>query len=428
MKNYQKLWVYANKIIPGGNGLLSKRPQRFSPKLWPTYFSKAKGIYIWDLNNKKYIDMSIMGIGTAILGYANDNVDNFVKKKISNGINTSLNSLEEIELAKKILEVDKFADQVKFARSGGEAVAIAIRIARSKNKRTKIAFSGYHGWHDWYLAANLKNKKNLNNHLLKDLHPLGVPNELKGSSIPIIFNDIKDLKRKIETNNISAIIIEPGRFNLMTNEFVKSINNVCKRKNICLIVDEITCGWRTVLGGLYKKIGLKPDIVVYGKAIGNGYAISAIVGKKKYMNMSNKSFISSTAWTETVGFSAAIQTINELKKKKFKNLENIGKKIIHSWDKSAKENNLKITTNKYYSIPSFQFNYGGKNDELYTLFTELYLKKNILASNSVYLSFSHNAKNIKKYIENINYVFREIRKFLKKKKKLNKNQIRRFNY
>ena len=131
MNIYQNLWNKAIKIIPGGNGLLSKRPQRFSPNLWPIYFKKAKDIYIWDLNNKRYTDMSIMGIGTSMLGYANNKIDNEVKKIISKGINTTLNSVEEYQLAKKILKIDKFAHKVKFARSGGEAVLIGVRIARS---------------------------------------------------------------------------------------------------------------------------------------------------------------------------------------------------------------------------------------------------------------------------------------------------------
>ena len=154
-KNPRNIWKKATKIIPGGNGLLSKRPDRFLPNGWPIYYSKAKGSYIWDLNNRKYIDMSLMGIGTSVLGYKNLYVDNYVKKKIDLGINTTLNSTEEYELAKEILKIDKFAQQVKFARGGGEAMSLAVRIARAHTNKSKILFCGYHGWHDWYLAANL---------------------------------------------------------------------------------------------------------------------------------------------------------------------------------------------------------------------------------------------------------------------------------
>ena len=273
-------WNEAIKIIPGGNGLLSKRPNRFLPNGWPTFYSKAKGINIWDLKNKKYIDFSIMGVGTAVLGYANSEIDNKVTKFLKKGVNTTLNCLEEFLLAKKILKYDKFADQVKFARGGGEAMSIAIRIARSQSKNIKIAFSGYHGWHDWYLAANLKSKKNLNNHLLKNLDPKGVPRGLKDSVIPFNFNDTKSLESICRKKKLAAIVIEGARGTYPSKNFVKKINYLKKKYKTCLIIDEITSGWRERAGGIYKSVGLKPDIVVYGKALGNGYAISAIVGKK----------------------------------------------------------------------------------------------------------------------------------------------------
>ena len=428
MKSYQKLWKYANKIIPGGNGLLSKRPQRFSPDHWPTYYTKAKNIYLWDINGKKFTDMSIMGIGTAILGYANNQLDNFIKKNISYGVNTTLNSLEEVSLAKELLKIDTFADQVKFARSGGEAVAIAVRIARAQKNKTKIAFSGYHGWQDWYIAANIKDKKNLNNHLLKNLDPIGVPKELVGSNIPIKFNDVGHLLKVIKKQDLAAIIVEPGRFNYMEKDFAKKINYLCKSKNICLIVDEITCGWRSNLGGIYKKIGLKPDMVVYGKALGNGYAISAIVGKKKYLKFANKSFISSTAWTERVGFCAALKTIEILRKKNYKKIEKLSKTIKEDWEYYSKKHNVDITVNNYSSIPSFQFNYGNKNDELYTIFTNLFLRQNILATNSIYLSFAHNYKDIKIYRSHLDNVFCILKEFISSNKRLNKRKIRKSNY
>ncbi len=428
MKSYQKLWKYANIIIPGGNGLLSKRPQRFSPDLWPIYYTKAKNIYLWDMNGKKFTDMSIMGIGTSILGYANNQLDNFIKKNISYGVNTTLNSLEEVSLAKELLKIDTFADQVKFARSGGEAVAIAIRIARAKNNKTKIAFSGYHGWQDWYIAANIENKKNLNNHLLKNLNPIGVPKELAGSNIPIKFNDVDHLLRVMKKQDLAAIIVEPGRFNYMEKDFAKKINYICKTKNVCLIVDEITCGWRSNLGGIYKKVGLKPDIVIYGKALGNGYAISSIVGKKKYLKFANKSFISSTAWTERVGFCAALKTIQILRKKNYKKIERLSKIIKNDWIYYSKKYGVDITVNNYSSIPSFQFNYGNKNEQLYTIFTNLFLKKNILATNSIYLSFAHNNKNIKEYRSYLDNTFCALKEFISKKKSLNKNKIRKSNY
>ena len=330
LMNSQSIWKKAEKIIPGGNGLLSKRPKRFLPIGWPTYYKKAKGIYLWTLDNKKLIDFSIMGVGTAILGYANSYVDNKVKSALQLGINTTLNCLEEFLLAKELLKHDKFAHQVKFAKGGGEAMAIAIRIARSNTRKYKVVFSGYHGWHDWYLSANLSNKKNLNNHLLKNVKPIGIPKNLKNSTIPLKFNDYESLKKIfIKDNNAGILVIEGARNDYPNPKFVSEINNLKNKKKIIVIIDEITSGWRESLGGVYKKVGIKPDIVVYGKALGNGYPISAVIGKRNLMSKSNDTFISSTAWTERLGFVAALATINFLKKKKVSSLIRKKRKIYN---------------------------------------------------------------------------------------------------
>ena len=185
----QKLWIKAKKIIPGGNMFLSKRPEMFLPNGWPTYYSKAKDCYIWDLDNKKYLDASIMGVGTNLLGYANRLIDNSVKSAIIKGNLSSLNSPEEVMLAEKLIKIHPWFDMVKFARTGGEANAIAIRIARAYSGKDNIAICGYHGWHDWYLSANLTNKKNLDNHLLKGLSTIGVPKKLKNSIYTFEYNN-----------------------------------------------------------------------------------------------------------------------------------------------------------------------------------------------------------------------------------------------
>ena len=155
----QKLWKRAKNIIPGGNMLLSKRPEMYLPLKWPTYFSKAKGCYVWDIEKKKYLDFSSMGVGTNILGYANNKIDKEVIKVVKKSNMSSLNAPEEVYLAEKLISMHLHFQMVRFAKTGGEANAIAVRIARAAAKKDKIAICGYHGWHDWYLATNLKSKK-----------------------------------------------------------------------------------------------------------------------------------------------------------------------------------------------------------------------------------------------------------------------------
>ena len=163
------------KIIAGGNMILSKSPERFLPDLWPTYFKSAKGCKVKDYDNNTYIDMSLMGVGTNVLGYSNSVVDNAVKKSILKGNMSTLNCKEEVDLAQKLIDLHPWFDKVKFARTGAESNSIAIRLARAYSGKDNIAICGYHGWHDWYLSANLTDKNKLNKHLLKGLGTQGVP-------------------------------------------------------------------------------------------------------------------------------------------------------------------------------------------------------------------------------------------------------------
>ncbi len=423
MNKGQKLWQEAIKVIPGGNGLLSKRPERYLPIFWPTYYSKSKNINVWDLENNKYLDMAQMGMGASILGYANDYVDSQVKKAIDRGINSTLNCREEYDLAKKILKYDKFADQVKFAKGGGEAMSLAVRLARAKTGKDVIAFSGYHGWHDWYLATNLKNKNKLSEHLLPGLEPLGVPKNLKGTIIGFEYNNIEKLK-EIKKKNLAAIIIEGCRYKYPSKEFIKELHYVCKKYKACLIIDEITSGWRSSIGGVYKKLGLKPDIVVYGKGLGNGYPISCIVGKKKYMQMGNKSFISSTAWTERSGFVAANATIDFfIKKRVNKHILSIGKLIKKEWLRLSNKHKINLRVSDVTPLCSFFLEYKN-NNELYTFFTREMLKNKILASNSIYVSYAHKKKDVIKYLKVCDKVFFKMKKFILSKKKIKKSYVR----
>lgn len=190
--NSKGLSVYnlAKGLIPGGTQLLSKRPEMFAPNVWPSYYSKAKGYEIWDLDNRKFIDMSIMAVGACILGYADEDVDQQVIRSIKSGVNSSLNCPEEVDLANILLDLHPWFGMIRYARSGGEAMSIAVRIARAYTDKEIVLFSGYHGWTDWYLAANLSNGKHLDGQLMPGLEPKGVPRGLSGSAIPFDANSI----------------------------------------------------------------------------------------------------------------------------------------------------------------------------------------------------------------------------------------------
>ena len=410
-KTGQKFWKKANQLIADGNMLLSKKPERYLPGLWPTYFIKAKGCNITDYDGNNFIDMSLMGVGTNVLGYSNNFVDRGVKEVLGLGNMSTLNCYEEVRLAEKLLDIHKHFDKVKFARSGGEANAIAIRLARAASGKDNIAICGYHGWHDWYLSANLNSKKSdkLKNHLVKGLDIEGVPKKLKKTVFPFDYGNIKQLNSIIKNNNIGAIKMEVCRNTKPDLKFLKYIRKITLQKKIVLIFDECTTGFRESLGGLHLKTNIFPDMCIFGKAMGNGYAITAVLGKEEIMNSVKNTFVSSTFWTERIGPTAALRTIKYMEiNKTWSKVEKIGKKIQQTWLNIAKNNKLKIKINGIPSLTNFTFE--SENHQKYrTLISQEMFKSNILATNAIYPSICHSEKILNNYFDNLNNIFRIIK-------------------
>ena len=406
----QKLWKKAKKIILGGNMLLSKNPDQFLPKEWPSYYKKAKGCEIWDLENNKYKDICLMGVGTNILGYSFKEVDKKVQTAMKSGNMSTLNCPEEVELAEKLIEMHPWFDMVKFARTGGEANALAIRIARAASGKDKVAFCGYHGWHDWYLAANLKNEDNLQEHLLPGLNALGVPKNLGSSVYPFKFNDYEALENIIKNHDIGAIKMEVSRSKEPDKEFLKKVRKLADRENIILIFDECTSGFRESFGGLHKKYKVNPDMAIFGKALGNGYAITSVIGKREVMESAASSFISSTFWTERIGPTAALKTLEVMEREKsWEYISSLGKNIKKNWNLISENYDLDINIEGLSALPGFTFS--SKNNLAYkTLITQEMLKKGFLASNVVYVSTSHNEKILDSYFSALDEVFSLIKK------------------
>lgn len=402
------LWNKAKKIIPGGTQLLSKRVELHLPEQWPAYFKQAKGVDVEDLDGNKFIDMSLMGVGSCILGYADDDVNEAVKQVIDSGNMCTLNSPEEVELAEKLIELHPWADMARFARTGGEATAIAVRIARAYSGKDKVAFCGYHGWHDWYLAANLSGEEKLAGHLLPGLSPKGVPQGLVDSALPFYYNRIEQLEEIIAKHDIGAIIMEPSRHNEPADNFLRKVREIADKKNIVLIFDEISSGFRRNVGGVHLLYEVNPDIAVFGKAMSNGYPMAAVIGKQDIMQAAQETFISSTYWTERIGPAAALAAIKKMNKKEVhSHLDKIGAMIGEGWKKIAAKHNLNIAVGGPNSLINFSFNY--KNaQEIKTLFTQEMLKRGFLAFGTVYVSYSHTEELVKKYLEAVDEVFKII--------------------
>ncbi|NCC58620.1 MAG: aminotransferase class III-fold pyridoxal phosphate-dependent enzyme, partial [Synergistales bacterium] len=324
----------AKEFIPGMTQLLSKRPDMFSLGVWPGYYSKAKGCTVWDLDGNKYTDMSISGIGANVLGYADDEVDDAVVKAIRDGSSSSLNCAEEVELAELLCELHPWASMARFTRSGGEAMTVAVRIARAHTKKDKVAFCGYHGWHDWYLAANLGTENALGEHLIAGLDPRGVPQGLIGTAFPFRFNRIDELKEIVSHHgaDLAAVVLEPIRNDPPTEGFVRGVRELADSCGAVLIIDEISSGFRMNTGGAHLSLGYEPDIAVFSKSLGNGYPIGAVIGKSAVMQSAQKTFISSTCWTERTGPAAAIATIRKHRRENVgEHLTQLGQSVQDGW-------------------------------------------------------------------------------------------------
>lgn len=411
MTKSNKLWKRAKKIIPGGNMLLSKRPELFHPKNWPAYYSKAKGIDVWDLDGKKYRDLSLMGIGCNILGYANDKIDGEVIKAIKKSNVTTLNCPEDIQLCEKLLELHPWADMARLARTGGEASVVAVRIARAASGKDKIAFCGYHGWHDWYLSANIGKNNNLQTHLMGGLEANGVPKNLKNTAFPFTYNNFNELEQIVNKNDIGAVKMEVSRNFKPENNFLQKVRKLCTKKKIILIFDECTSGFRQTFGGLHKLYDVNPDIAWFGKALGNGYSIAAIIGKREIMDCAQNSFISSTFWTERTGPVAALETLKQMEKiKSWEIITNKGLKIQKTWAEIANRNNLEI---QVLGIPALStFSIKSKEWIKYkTFITQEMLKKKYLATNALFVSTMHDDATLENYFDILDGIFNKISKF-----------------
>ncbi len=405
----QKLWKRAKRVIPGGSMLLSKRAEMFAPDQWPAYFSKSKGCRVWDLDGRAFIDMSMMGIGTNTLGYGHPEVDGAVRAVVDSGNLTTLNAPEEVYLAEKLVEMHPWADMVRFARSGGEANAVAIRIARAAAGRTQVAICGYHGWHDWYLAANLGDSSHLAGHLLPGLEPNGVPQDLRGTVHAFHYNRFEELTEIVDRHPIGVIKMEVVRNHAPANGFLEKVRKLASDRGIVLVFDECTSGFRQTFGGLHKQYGIEPDVAVFGKTLGNGYAVTAIAGRREIMEAAQTTFISSTFWTERIGSAAALKTLEVMERvRSWETITHIGQEVTAGWLNLAARHRLSISVSGLPALTSFSF--AGPNALAYkTLMVQQMLERGYLAGPGFYACTEHTPDIIAAYFEALDPVFALVR-------------------
>lgn len=412
----QDLYKRAKRLIPGGTQLLSKRPEMFLPEHWPSYYAKAQGVEVTDLDGKKYVDMSIMGVGACVLGYADPEVDQAVKDAVGCGVMCTLNAPEEVELAELLCELHPWAGMVRYARAGGEAMSMAVRIARAHTKRDKVAFSGYHGWTDWYLAANLGEDDALDGQLMSGLEPSGVPRGLRGTALPFHYNRIDQLKAIVDANRngLAAIVMEPQRGQAPSPGFLEEVRDIANEVGAVLIFDEITTGFRMTTGGIHLLLGVNPDIAVFAKAMSNGYAMAAVIGTEPVMQAAQSTFISSTNWTERIGPVAALATIRKYRRENVaEHLKSIGNLVMKGWGDVAAAAGLKLHVDGLPTLNHFGVVHK-EEGALTTLFTQMMLEKGYLAYNQFKPSYAHQVHHVEEYLSSVKETFLFLAKAIEK--------------
>jgi len=410
MSGSSELWARAKRLIPGGSMLLSKRSEMYLPEGWPAYFDRTERCAIWDLDGNKYLDLGFMGVGTNILGYSHPKVDEAVRRVIDKGNLSTLNAPEEVYLAEELIELHPWADMARFARSGGEVCAIAVRIGRAASGKDKVAFCGYHGWHDWYLAANLGEDDSLDGHLIPGLEPNGVPRVLRGTSMPFEYNDLVGLRMLLEDNpDIGVIYMEPQRSTPPAPGFLEGVRELATQHNAVLIFDECTSGFRRSLGGLHMHYGVEPDIATFGKTLGNGYAITAAIGRESVMQSAQSTFISSTFWTERIGPTAALAALDVMREEDAPlRVHEIGSEVQRRWHQSATDHGMSIETGGLPALANFAI--AGRDPVLVkTFITARMLDKGYLAGVNLYASTAHTADILDGYHEAMDPIFEELR-------------------
>jgi glutamate-1-semialdehyde 2,1-aminomutase len=410
IKNSLAMQERARRRIPGMSQLLSKRPDMFSLGVWPGYYRKASGVEVWDLDDNRYIDMSIGGIGANVLGYADPDVDAAVRAAIEGGSSSSLNCFEEVELAELLCELHPWAEMARFTRAGGEATTVAVRIARAHTGRDKVAFCGYHGWHDWYLAANVGTENALGEHLIAGLSPAGVPRGLAGTALPFRFNRAEELEAIVREhgNDLAAVIMEPIRNDVPAQGFLQAVKERAHDAGAVFIFDEISSGLRMNTGGAHRVLGVDPDVAVFSKALGNGYPIGAVIGTDKVMQAAQSTFISSTCWTERTGPVAAIATLRKHQALDLgKHLVAIGQRVQHGWRNAAAKVGLGIHVGGMTPLSHFSFD-GEQPQEKKALFVQLLLEKGFLASTNFYAMGAHREEHVSAYLSAVEMAFAAI--------------------
>lgn len=307
----------AKNLIPAGASTYSKSYRYFCEGAAPAFLDRGKGAHVWDVDGNEYIDY-VLALGPVIIGYNDRRINDSITQQMKKGISFSLTTELEISLSEKLVEIVPCAEMVKFVKNGSDATTAAIRLARAYTKKQKILCCGYHGWHDWYIGTTEND--------------LGIPQCVKDLTISFPYNDRETLAKLLNKNkdDVAAVIMEPISLEQPEKGYLNDVRDMAHQNGALLIFDEVVTGFRMGLGGAQKYFGVIPDMAVFGKAMGNGMAISALVGRRDVLKLIEEgTFISTTFGGETLAIAAALKTIEVLENENpFESFTKLGSSLM----------------------------------------------------------------------------------------------------
>jgi glutamate-1-semialdehyde 2,1-aminomutase len=354
----------ARQLLPGVTQLISRRPTRAALGFSPIYAASARGCRIRDVDGNEFIDW-YSAVGPVILA---------------------------VELAELLVRLVPSAEMVRYAKGGGEACTVAVRIARGVTGRDKVLLCGYHGWHDWYLAANLGAER-LGSHLFNGIDPIGVPRQLEGTAMPFAYGDLEALEAQLDAHagEVACIIMEPMRTELPPPGYLEGVRTLADRHGAILIFDEVSCGWRAHLGGVQAVTGVTPDLTVFAKAISNGYPMAAVVGRREVMEPVARMFVSSAYWDDNVGTVAALTTIRELERLDAPALfEAFGARFRAGIDAAAQASGCPARCVGIAAHPRIQFDVSAEQaGKVATLFLQENARRGVILAPGLFFNTAH---------------------------------------
>jgi len=298
ISNSLKIHKKASGLIPCTTQMLAKGTQQHSKGVAPIYIERGKGGRVWDVDGNEFVDTT-MGMGPISLGYCYDRVDTAIKLQLEKGINWTLVDELEYEVAELFNKLVPNAEMIRFGKTGADATTAAVRLARAYTGKDKIICCGYHGWHDWYIGATSRNR--------------GVPIAIQKLTTKIGYNDIGALEQAID-ENVACFILEPVVFQEPDKDYLLAVKELCNRKKIVLIFDEVWTGFRIATGGAQSFFDITPDLATFSKACSNGMPFSALTGKTEIMRTLERddTFFFTTFGGEALSLAATLATVNEI--------------------------------------------------------------------------------------------------------------------